>query len=64
MTKSEMFDWLVDNRISIYYHPRTKWTKESGEVFYSDFVLSSATTQFAPAESLELAIIQAKKDTK
>lgn len=60
MNKSEMFDWLIDNKASIFYHPLAKWTKENGEVFYTDFILSAKGTQFAPAETLEEAINQAK----
>lgn len=61
ITRGQMFDWLEDNKVSIFYHSSTKWTKQDGSVFYSDFVMSAGGIQFAPAETLEEAIEQAMK---
>lgn len=61
MHKDEMFDWLSENKVSVSYHPYSKWTREDGSAFYSDFVMSAGGIQFAPAESLEQAIIEAKR---
>lgn len=60
MTKSEMFDWLDKNKVSIFYHPSAKWTREDESVFYTNFVMSAGGIQFAPAETLQEAIEQAK----
>lgn len=64
MTKEQMFDWLVDNRASIQYHPLTRWEREDGSVFYSNFIMSANGTQFGPAESLEQAIKEAQEVLK
>ncbi len=56
MSKEEMFEWLIKNRISIFYYPKTKWTREDGTEFYSDFTLSSPSTQFGAYETIEEAI--------
>lgn len=56
MTKEQMFDWLNTNKISVQYERPTRFTREDGSTFICDFILSSNTTQFAPAESLEEAI--------
>lgn len=61
MTRSQMFDWLAKNKVSIFYHPKAEWTKDDGTKFYSDFVMSAGGIQFAPAPTLEEAITHAKK---
>lgn len=64
MTKEQMFDWLVINSVSIQYYPLTRWEREDGSVFYSDFIMSAHGTQFAPAESLVQAIKEAQEILK
>lgn len=58
MTKSEMFDWMLENRISIQYCVATKWTREDNSYFYCDFIISSPTTQFSGYPTVTEAILE------
>lgn len=60
-TKEEMFDWLIENKISIEYHYPTTWIREDGSKFSCNFTMNSPTSRFAAAPTVEEAIIESMK---
>lgn len=56
MTKAEMFDWLDSNNATIYRQPMSKWTREDGSEFYSNFTLCSGQTQWPAFPTLSEAV--------
>lgn len=60
-TKEEMFDWLIENKITIEYHYPVKWIREDGSEFYCDFTMNTATSRFSSASTVEEAIIESMK---
>ena len=60
-TKEEMFDWLIENKITIEYHRPIRWVKEDGSEFYCNFTMNTTTSRFSPAPTVEEAIIESMK---
>ena len=64
MTKSEMFDLIVDNNAEIMRTLPMKWTRQDGSTYTTNFVLRSNNTQWPAAETLGEAIKYAAKTVK
>jgi hypothetical protein len=56
MTYEELFDWIEENNASVIRGPNTKWTREDGSQFYSNFSLCSHNTQWPAFPTLKEAV--------
>jgi DNA/RNA-binding domain of Phe-tRNA-synthetase-like protein len=53
LTREELFNWMLSNKISISYNSPMTWVDADGTKWKSNWVVSDGTTQYATLKTLE-----------